>query len=43
MVHLFSLAIYVNDKTVVTGTKADKENTHYGSSARISPANSPRP
>jgi hypothetical protein len=29
MVHLFSLAIYVNDKTVVTGTKADKENTHY--------------
>jgi hypothetical protein len=29
MVHLFTLAIYVNDKTVVTGTKADKQNTHY--------------
>jgi hypothetical protein len=29
MVHLFSLAIYVNDKTVVTGTKADKQNTRY--------------
>jgi hypothetical protein len=29
MGHIFSLAIYVNDKTVVTGTKADKENTVY--------------
>jgi hypothetical protein len=36
MVHLFTLAIYVNDKTVVTGTNADKQNTHYADAAILS-------